>query len=413
MPQYEVTGTNPQGRTIKFIVDADSVRTARAKAKAQGVVPINVISGEGSKITTKNSNIDAKTIQKPTLFGNVSVVEISEMTRQLAVLLKAHVPIVESLNAMIDQISKVRLKKILMAIRQTVKEGNGLAAGFELFPNQFNRIYINMVKAGESSGRLDVVLMRLADFYESQVKQKNKVVGALSYPMIIMVVAIGALILIFVKVIPTLTDMFKQMGATLPGSTQILISMSEFTASYLWHILIGLLTILVFGERYLKTKNGREAKDRLLLRLPIVGQLIRSLCVARFARTLATLLESGVPMLNALEIAKNVVNHSVFENAIEHATTQVQEGRSLGVSLFQTQVFPPIVIHMIGVGEKTGELEPMLYNVSENYELQVDTSINALTNMLSPIMIVVMVGFVGFIMMAILGPIMDMNQHAQ
>jgi len=413
MPQYEVTGTNAQGRTVKVLIDADSVRSARARAKSQGFIPLSVTSGEGKMGSAQATESASKGANNTSIFGGVSVVEISEMTRQLAVLLKAHVPVVESLNAMIDQITKTRLKKILMAIRQTVKEGNGLAAGFEQFPNQFNRIYINMVKAGESSGRLDVVLMRLADFYESQVKQKNKVIGALSYPFIIMIVAIAAVILIFVKVIPTLTEMFSQMGASLPTSTQILISMSEFTSTYLWHILIGILGALVMTERYLKTKAGREFKDKLVLRLPIIGGLTRSLCVARFARTLATLLESGVPMLQALEIARNVVNNFVFEEAIDHATTQVQEGRGLGSSLFQTRVFPPIVIHMVGVGEKTGELEPMLYNVSENYELQVDTAINALTNMLSPIMIVVMVGFVGFIMMAILGPIMDMNQLAQ
>lgn len=413
MPQYEVTGTNVQGKTVKLLVEADSIRSARARAKSQGIIPLSVISGEGLSVGISAASPDSKITKNLSLFGGVSVVEIAEMTRQLAVLLKAHVPVVESLTAMIDQITKMRLKKILAAIRQTVKEGNGLAAGFEQFPNQFNRVYINMVKAGESSGRLDVVLMRLADFYEAQVKQKNKVIAALSYPIIIMLVAFAALILIFVKVIPTLTDMFSQMGASLPTSTQILITMSEFTSNYLWHILITILGALVLIERYLKTKAGREFKDRLLIRLPIVGKLMRSLCVARFARTLATLLESGVPMLNALDIAKNVVNNSVFEEAIAHAATQVQEGRGLGVSLFQTKVFPPIVIHMVGVGEKTGELEPMLYNVAENYELQVDTTINALTNMLSPIMIVIMVGFVGFIMMAILGPIMDMNRLAQ
>ncbi|MEO5667545.1 MAG: type II secretion system F family protein [Bdellovibrionota bacterium] len=411
MPQYEVTGTNIQGKTVRVLVDADNVRGARMKAKAQGLVPLSVVSSEGGGALSA-ADPTSSSLKNVSIFGGVSNVEISEMTRQLAVLLKAHVPIVESLSAMVDQITKTKMKKILMAIRQAVKEGRGLAEGFAQFPNQFNRVYINMVKAGESSGRLDVVLMRLADFYENQVKQRNKVMGALAYPIIIMLVAIGALVLIFVKVIPTITDIFTDMKGTLPASTRFLIATSTFLQGYLWHILIGGLAVGLLFERYLKTKAGRERKDRFMLKLPIVGPLVRALAVSSFARTLATLLQSGVPMLQALEIARNVVNQSVFEQAIDHATTQVSEGRGLGVSLFQTKVFPPIMIHMIGVGEKTGELEPMLFNVSENYELQVDTTVNALTSLLSPIMIVGMVIFVGFIMMAILGPIFEMNQFA-
>jgi len=410
MPQYEVTGTNIQGKTVRILVDADNVRGARSKAKSQGMVPLSVVSSDGSGVSAADPT--SASLKNVSIFGGVSTVEISEMTRQLAVLLKAHVPIVESLSAMVDQITKVKLKKILMAIRQAVKEGRGLAEGFAQFPNQFNRVYINMVKAGESSGRLDVVLMRLADFYEAQVKQKNKVMGALAYPIIIMIVAMGALVLIFVKVIPTITDIFTDMKATLPASTRFLIAASGFLQAYIWHLLIGGLIALIMAERYLKTKAGREWKDRLLLKLPVVGPLVRALAVASFARTLATLLQSGVPMLMALEIARNVVNQTVFEEAIDQASTQVSEGRGLAVSLFQTKVFPPIMIHMIGVGEKTGELEPMLYNVAENYELQVDTAVGALTSLLSPLMIVAMVVFVGFIMMAILGPIFEMNSFA-
>jgi general secretion pathway protein F len=410
MPQYEVTGTNVQGKTVRVLVDADNVRGARQKAKTQGLVPLSVVSSDGGGLSAADPT--SASLKNVSVFGGVSTVEISEMTRQLAVLLKAHVPIVESLSAMIDQITKTKLKKILMAIRQAVKEGRGLAEGFAQFPNQFNRVYINMVKAGESSGRLDVVLMRLADFYEKQVKQKNKVIGALAYPMIIMIVALGALVLIFVKVIPTITDIFADMKTTLPASTRFLIATSAYLQNYIWHLLIGGLVVALLLERYLKTKAGRERKDRFLLQLPVVGPLVRALAVASFARTLATLLQSGVPMLTALEIARNVVNQHVFEEAIDHAATQVSEGRGLAVALFQTKVFPPIMIHMIGVGEKTGELEPMLYNVAENYELQVDTAVGALTSLLSPIMIVAMVIFVGFIMMAILGPIFEMNQFA-
>jgi len=411
MPQYEVTGTNVQGRTIKVLVDADSVRGARSKAKQQGLIPLTVASGSDSSgaPAKPTKNADGDIIVKKSFIGGLKGRDIAEMTRQLAVLLKAHVPVVESFNALVEQIEKRRMKKVLMAIRQYVKEGKGLAEGFALFPNYFNRIYINMVRAGESSGRLDVVLMRLADFYENQEKQKGKVIGALSYPAFIMLAGVGALALIFIKVIPTLKSIFTGQNQTLPWSTQLLIDTSEFLNAYLWPLLFGVLGSLYLLERYLATSRGRAKKDQLLLKLPAIKSLFRSLAIARFSRTLATLLGSGVPMLEALEISKNVVNNYVFEVAIADARIQVQEGRGLGQALFATKVFPPIVVHMIGVGEKTGELEPMLLNVAESYELQIDTAINTVTGLLSPLMVGVMVVFVGFIMMAVLGPIMEMN----
>jgi general secretion pathway protein F len=297
-------------------------------------------------------------------------------------------------------------------IRQVVKEGLPLHQGFARYPNQFDKIYINMVKAGEASGKLDVVLMRLADFYEGSVKQRNKVLGALTYPIIIMLVAVAAIALIFTKVIPTITQIFDDQKAALPLATEILIKTSVFFNLYLWHMAIGIMVVLVLGERYIRTPVGRHRKDSFLLNAPILGPLTRSLAVSRFARTLGTLLQSGVPMIQALEIAKNVVNNALFEDAISKAATAVSEGRSLGLSLKQSRQFPPIVIHMVGVGEKTGELEPMLMNVAESYELQVDTAVGALTSLLSPLMIVGMVVFVGFVMMAVLVPIMDMGQFA-
>lgn len=414
MPQYEVTGSNVQGKTVKLIVDAESVRSARGKAKQQGLIPLTVNSaGSGGSASIKAAAIkEGDVAAKRSFLGGIKGREIAEMTRQLAVLLKAHVPIVESFNALVEQIEKKNMKRVLMAIRQYVKEGKGLAEGFALFPQHFNRIYINMVRAGESSGRLDVVLMRLADFYETQEKQKGKVIGALSYPIFIMLAGLGALTLIFIKVIPTIKTIFTDQGQALPWATQLLIDTSDFLDVYIWPMLIGTLLTLLLFERYIGTKKGRAQKDEFLLKAPIFKNLIKALSIARFGRTLSTLLASGVPMLEALEISKNVVDQHVYEVAIEQAKTQVQEGRSLAAALHQTTVFPPIVIHMIGVGEKTGELEPMLMNVAESYELQVDTAINAVTGLLSPLMVGVMVVFVGFIMMAILNPIMEMNSFA-
>jgi general secretion pathway protein F len=411
MPQYEVTGANANGKTVKVYVEGDSVRAARLKAKSMGIVPLDVVASDGSaKGGGASQAPEDDKLPNVSILGGISTGEIANLTRQLAVLVKAHVPVVESLSAMIEQIEKAKLRKILINIRQVVKEGLPLHQGFGRYPKQFDRVYINMVKAGESSGKLDVVLMRLADFYENAVKQRNKVLGALTYPIIIMLVAVGAIALIFTKVIPTITQIFDDQKQALPLATEILIKSSEFFNEYTWHLAIGVLGILVLGERYVKTPAGRARKDSILLTAPIIGPLTRALAVARFARTLGTLLQSGVPMIQSLEIAKNVVNNSLFEDAITKAATAVEEGRSLALSLKQSRQFPPIVIHMVGVGEKTGELEPMLMNVAESYELQVDTAVGALTSVLSPLMIVLMVIFVGFVMMAVLVPILEMGQ---
>jgi general secretion pathway protein F len=408
MAQYEVSGTDKMGKTMRIYVESDSNRNARLEAKKRGMIPLEVRMSDGKEM--------AKQKEAPSGFssmGGLSASEISSLTRQIATLVKSHVPIVESLSALVDQTEKIKTKKVLMAIRQSVKEGKSLGDSFAQFPKLFNRVYVNMVRAGESSGRLDVVLMRLADFYENQLKQKQKVQGALAYPIIIMIVALIALIVIFTFVIPNITKVFDSLNQAMPLSTRILIGASEFVKKYLWPMAIGGLAVLVFTERFISTEKGRDTKDRTLLKLPVIGDLVRLVSVSRFSRTLGTLLKSGVPMLTSLQIAKNVVNHTVFERSIDTVAIAVEEGRSLSLSLKQTGEFPPIVIHMVGVGEKSGELEDMLMNIAENYDREVDSSMEIMTSVLSPIMIIGMVCFVGFIMMAVLGPLMKLNQFAQ
>ncbi len=408
MAQYEVIGTDKAGKSMKIFIESDSTRNARLEAKKRGMIPLDVRVSDGKEI--------AKQKEAPTGFssmGGLSSNEIASLTRQIAVLVKSHVPIVESLSALVDQTEKAKTKKVLMSIRQSVKEGKSLGDSFAQFPKLFNRVYVNMVRAGESSGRLDVVLMRLADFYENQLKQKQKVQGALAYPIIIVIVAMIAMVVIFTFVIPNITKVFDSLNQAMPWSTRLLIGASEFFKKYIWPIAMGGLAAMVFLERFVATEKGRDTKDRLLLKLPLIGGLMRLIAVSRFSRTLGTLLQSGVPMLVSLQIAKNVVNNTVFERAIETVSGQVEEGKSLGLALKQTGEFPPIVIHMVGVGEKSGELEDMLTNVSENYDREVDSAMEIMTSVLSPIMIVLMVAFVGFIMMAVLGPLMQLNQFAQ
>ncbi len=408
MAQFEVIGTDKNGRSMKIFIESDSSRNARIEAKRQGMIPLDVKTADAKALAKQKENPKGFSSM-----GGLSSTEIASVTRQLAVLVKSHVPVVESLSAMVDQSEKEKTKQVLMGIRQSVKEGKSLGDSFAQFPKLFNRVYINMVRAGESSGRLDVVLMRLADFYENQLKQKQKVTGALAYPVIIMIVALLALVVIFTYVIPNITKVFDNLNQALPWTTRLMIVTSEFFQKYIWAMLGGTLLSLWGLEKYVSTEKGRDWKDRVVLKLPVMGNLIRLLAISRFARTLGTLLKSGVPMLTSLQIGKNVVNHTVYERAIENVSVQVEEGRSLSLALKQTGEFPPIVIHMVGVGEKSGELEDMLMNIAEGYDREVDSAMEVMTSVLSPVMIIFMVGFVGFVMFAVLGPLMKMNQFAQ
>jgi len=403
---YQVEAKNPAGKTVMVFVEADSPRTARVKARSQGLTPISVAITDAA---TAEKN-EEKQKMRLSVGSGVNIQELSAMTRQLATLIKAHVPVVESLSAMVEQIESPKLRPVLITIRQHVREGKSLGDGFALFPKIFDRVFVNMVKAGESSGKLDVVLLRLADFAENRVRLKNKVQGAMVYPVVMIVVGLLVVSVIVVKVVPQITQIFVDMGQVLPLPTRIMIALSDFLGTYGVYVLFGLLFAGVVTERRVKTESGREAKDKFLLKIPVVGNLLRELVISRYARTLGTLLNSGVPMLTSLEITKNVVSSVPYERAIEDLAVQVSEGRALHKAMKQSGEFPPIVTHMVGVGEKSGELEDMLLNVASSYEQQVESRIGQLTALMEPLLIVVMAGAVGFIVISVLLPIFQMNQ---
>jgi general secretion pathway protein F len=407
MANFEVKGSNAQGKEVKIYIESDSLKGARAKARSQGIIPLSVTTTEQAATNEENAPKTLKS--KLALKTKVSVADLSNMTRQLSTLVKAHVPIVESLSALIEQIQNPKIQPILMQIRQNVKEGHSLADSFAMYPDTFNRVYVNMVRAGESSGRLDVVLTRLADFSENQVKLRNKVTSAMTYPIIMIGAGFLALIVIFTLVIPKILTIFEDMKSVPPLSTRILIAASNFAQNYGMLTIVAALVAAVMLERFLKTEKGREKKDQILLKAPLFKELMVSLVIARMARTLGVLLNSGVPMLTALKITRNVVNNTVFEAAIDNASELISQGRSLGGSLKQSGLFPPIVLHMVGVGEKTGELENMLISVADNYDQEIDTKLGRFTSILEPMMILIMVGVVGFIVMAVLQPLLEMQ----
>lgn len=332
------------------------------------------------------------------------------MTRQLATLLDANIPLVDALTALQEQLENRLLKKSISQIKERVVEGARLADAMKGFPKVYNDLYVYMVRAGEASGALDTVLARLADFTEYQAKLKSKVTGAMMYPVIMGFVGLALMGYLLVSVVPKIVSIFEDSEAVLPLPTRILMGVSGFAQEY-WYLILLVLVGVVFAYRkYAKSPKGRRRIDQMALKAPIFGELFRKIAISRFSRTLGTLLQSGVQLLEALDIVKNVVNNTVLTEAIDHTRVSVKEGESIADPLRRSGQFPPMVIHMISVGEKTGALESMLEKVADNYDGEVDTTVSSMTTLLEPLMILVMGGVVSFIVLSILLPILKMSE---
>lgn len=404
MAVFEYKGITTTGKNVSGIVDADNARIARQKLRSDGIFPTDVIEEKAHKSRLSQD------VSIRTLFQRVTRKDVSIMTRQLATLLKSGLPLVASLNAMADQVENPNLRKILTQVRERVNEGSSLAAALQEYPKVFPDIYTNMIAAGEASGALEIVLLRLAEYSENQIRIRNRIQGAMIYPAIMTVLSIGVLGILLTYVVPKFVSIFEELGQALPLPTVILIGTSNFVRTY-WFLILGVVILLVFLlVRYKATPKGRSLYDRLLLRIPVFGRLILMGIVIRFARTLSTLLSSGVPLLKAMDILKRVVNNTVFEEAIASARESVTEGASLAQPLRQSEIFPPIVIHMVASGEQSGQLEDMLTKVAEIYEEEADTLAGTLTSLLEPILILFMAVVVAFIVISILLPLLEINQ---
>ncbi len=404
MAVFEYKGVTAGGKSVGGIIDADSPRLARQKLRADGVFPTEVVEEKEHK-TSLSRNISLRD-----LLQRIGTRDISVMTRQLATLLRAGLPLVSSLNALADQVENPKLKKTLTQVRESVNEGSSLAAAMEEFPRVFPDLYVNMIRAGEASGALELVLFRLAEYLEGQVRIRNRIRGALIYPAVMTVVGLVVLGVLFTFVVPRFVAIFQELEQALPLPTVVLIGISDFVRAY-WYVLLLLLGAAGYGlARYRQTTKGREFFDRLVLKIPIFGRLIMLGVVIRFTRTLSTLLSSGVPLLKAMDIMTAVVNQSVFARAIASARESVTEGASLSQPLKQSGIFPPIVIHMIASGEQSGELENMLAKVAEIYEEEADTLASTMMSLLEPVLILGMALVVAFIVISILLPLLEINQ---
>jgi len=413
MPMYAYKGVANSGKSVSGVRDAESPKVLRQLLRKDGVLVTTFELSKGGK-AQKEQNAKkgglSKDVDLGNIFGGVSKVEIAGFTRQIATLLRSGIPLAESLGALVDQVTNVRFKAPLAEVRAAVNEGKPFADALAKHPKLFDELFVSMVRAGELAGNLDEVLTRLADFLENGQKLKSKIQGAMIYPAVMVVVGTIIMAVLMIKVIPEITAMFTQQGRTLPLNTRFLIASSRFMGQNWLFLFIGTIVAGILFGRWTRSKEGKPIWHRFVLKLPVIGELVRTINVGRFARTLGTMLESGVPMLRALDTAKQIVGNVLIQQAIEDAKKAVSEGESLATTLKKSGQFPPTMIHMTSVGEKAGQLEQMLERVAITYESEVDTKLSRFTALLEPMMLVVMGGAVAFIVFSILQPIMDLGQ---
>lgn len=410
MAVFEYKGFDAAGKAVKGVTDADSPKGARSKLRRQQVFVTEVWEQKAGRATRgKGLNVE---VDFSKYFQRVKVGDLAAMTSQLSTLIGAGIPMVEALTALIDQVENEALKLVLVEIREDVNQGDGLAKSMRKHPKVFGTLYVNMVAAGEQSGALDTVLNRLTDYTENQVKLRGKVMSAMMYPALMGFVSMAIVIGLFVGVIPQIRRIFESFDATLPLITRVVLWFSD-TVSVYWPVLLVVVVAAAYGAlRYVRTPKGRRAWHGLILKAPLFGRVNRLVAVSRFCRTMSTLLDSGVPILTAVGITKSVVENDILADAIESAGQNIREGQSIAAPLKASGEFPPLVTHMISIGEKTGELEAMLAKVADSYDTQVDNILSALTSLLEPIMILVMGGIVTVVALSILLPMLNMTSLA-
>lgn len=407
MAVFQWQGIDKAGRTQRGVRDADNAKVLRVLLRKDGILATSIEEDSAARLRT------AREVNFTRLFQRVSASELALLTRQLATLLHSGVPLVEALSALIEQVEKLPLKEALTQTRDKVNEGTSLADALRAHPKLFEPLYVNMVAAGEASGTLDVVLGRLADHLDSQAALKSKVATALAYPAFMLLFSIAVMGLMMIVVVPKVSSIFEDFGQALPWNTRLLIFMSNTVVNYWWLLILGTVAIVYGFVRWLSTEKGRSLWDSRILKMPVVGSLALMIATARFTRTLATLLSSGVSLLTALDIARNVLGNTELMRVVEDARASIREGESISAPLKRSGKFPPIVIHMIAIGERSGELEAMLTHVANAYDSQVSVRLQAMTSLLEPIMIVIMGGLNGGIAISILMPLMQINEFVQ
>jgi len=402
MPVYEYKGLTSGGRNVSGVQDGEGLKAVKAKLKKEGIIVLEIREGASARAARREA-------MNVTFGTRIRLGDVANATRQFATLLSSGLPLMDSMTVLVEQEENIGLRGALSSVRDRVREGASLADALKENPKAFSPLYVNMVSAGEASGTLDITLDRLADFLDEQVRFRGRLSAALAYPAFMTIIGISMLFFIFTFVMPRIVGMFADMKQQLPFITLVLLGVVRFLSSFWWAILLAIGGAAYYLRKYLKTQAGREAFDARVLTLPVFGTLIRMIAVARFTRTFGTLLQSGVPTLAALDIVKNVIGNTVLANAVQKARENVREGESIADPLRRSGLFPPVVVQMVAVGEKSGELEKMLLKISDSFERTVDTRITGLMALLEPIIILVMGVVIGFIVIAIMLPMLEMS----
>jgi len=405
MPVYEYTALDIKGKTTSGIIDAESAVAARQKLRISKMFPVSI-----KETLETNAKKNAWFSSVSSSFTHVRPSEIAMLTRQMSTLVGAGFPLVSAMDTLIPHIKSQGFKKMLAKIKDSVVEGNSFGTALSNYEGIFSPLYINMVRAGESSGTLEIVLDRLADITEKQQALNSRIRSALAYPVLMAIIGTIVLFFLLTFIVPSIASIFTDMGKALPTPTRLLIGASNFCKQY-WWVIVLIIAFFIFSLRHAKkTIKGRYYWDKTLLSFPGIGILIKKLAVGRFSRTLGSLLENGVTMLAALDIVKNIVGNVLLSEAVSKASEDVGKGQGLGISLADTNLFPSLSIQMILVGEQSGNLEPMLNKIADVYENEVESTIMSMTSLLEPLMILFMAVIVGFIVLSICLPIFEMNE---
>jgi type IV pilus assembly protein PilC len=412
MPKFAYKATNKEGKNTFGVIEADNQTLAVQDVRNLGLFPTHI---REARRSDEKKALKAKYGGgiNELYFGGLKWKDVVVITRQLATLIDAGLPLLRSLNILTAQLKPSKMRDVLREITNDVQSGGTLSEAMAKHPKAFDRLYVNMVKAGEVGGMLETVLNRLADFMEKRMALQRRVKGAMVYPIFVILAATAIVSFLLVRVVPVFAEIFGDFGATLPAPTQILVDVSEFMKVKWWLLLLGINSVIIFIKLIRKIPLVQRLGDKVSLKLPLIGDLVTKVAVARFARTLGTLLNSGVPILQAMIITRETISNSVIQNAVDHVHDRIKEGDTIAAPLDETKVFPPMVVNMIDVGEDTGSLDAMLNKVADIYDNEVEIAIEAMLSLMEPAIILFLGGVIGFIVIALYMPIFSLGDAIQ
>ena len=410
MPIFEYRALTTAGKPRKGIIDADTARDARGKLRHEHVHVTEMWEVETRDRTEKKAGPRPSGLKiefKLKLKRRINTRDLAAFTRQFSTLLKSGIQLAEALKALVEQTTDRGLEQVLRNIKEEITSGNNLAEAMAKHPRYFGDLYVNMVRAGEASGNLDVVLTRIADYLQKQASLKSKVVSAITYPCIMVTVGLCVVIFLMSYVVPQITQVLLERGQKLPLITEVLVVVSNFLQGFWWVLLIGAVGVFFLVKALLATEAARLRFDTMLLRMPLFGNLFSKQAISRFTLTFSTLLRSGLPALDALKIVSLVVNNARLTQVLNDIHARIIEGADIATPIKKSKVFPPMIGYMIAVGEQSGQLEDVLDRISESYEEELDHAVQRLTSMIEPIIIILLAGVVLFIIAAVMLPLLN------